>query len=666
MTHLQIRTIDFDLDGTIPFQWNPSNPAFSVQMNAVSIIAIAFEKFIVAATREAIPLITDPEAKEEAQAFLEQEAQHSMAHRRHVASLIRSYPGLQETLDGANALYDKLTAEESLEFRLAYIADLEASFTPFFKLLLDHEDELFRTGDERVASLLLWHFVEEVEHRSSGLIVYNAVVPSKLYRTRVLPRVTRHVQQLSTLIFDGFNKHVPASERGIDATVLQDPNDTWMLRKQRLTTRFPRLAKLLHRAPDPFECVPTRERLVSFTRIMLAQLPGHDPVHQPLPKFADEWFAHYEAGGDVAHWYTSTGQVSGAGKVPESALGFHALQIAAVDRLNDESIAVTFEVPAELADTYRFVQGQHVSVRAVIQGEDVRRTYSICSTPGSGVLRVAIKRMPGGLFSGWALDNLRVGTALEVAPPAGRFHVALDAAARRHFVAVAGGSGIGPVMSLLATTLDVEPESRFTLLYANRTAGSVMFDRELETLVQSNAGRLRVVHVLEDVDGFIDLARLEAWREDGTLQDVSHWFVCGPNAMADAIVAALAELHVDAATVHAESYTAGEMKTPPLSAAASRHADASLSVAIDGAALSVPTAGRTVLDAALSTGADVPWSCRSGICGTCRAKVCAGTVEMAYNDVLSEDELAEGFVLTCQSRPTSDHVLVDYDARSQS
>nr|WP_269781638.1 2Fe-2S iron-sulfur cluster-binding protein [Nocardia bovistercoris] len=337
------------------------------------------------------------------------------------------------------------------------------------------------------------------------------------------------------------------------------------------------------------------------------------------------------------------------------------MRISAVDRMTADSIAVTFDVPAALRDTFAFTQGQHVSVRALIDGQDVRRSYSICTPPSSDTLRVGIKRTPGGLFSGWAVQHLQVGGMLEVAQPTGLFHAPLDPALERHHVGIAGGSGIGPILSVLATTLEVEPRSTFTLLYANRTADAVMFRDDLAALGAAVGDRLRVVHVFEDTDGFIDADKLAAWLADGTLAEAGLWFLCGPNAMADAVHAALTSNGVDPALIRSESYTAGESRSLPTSEAAARFADADLTFTLGGSERTVPVAGRTLLDAALSTGTDVPWSCRSGICGTCRAKLCDGTVEIAFNDVLSERELADGYVLTCQSRPTSDRVSIDYD-----
>ena len=303
MTTLQVRRVTFDLDGDIPFLWNPSNPAFSIQLNAVSVIAVCFEKFIVAAVREALPQITDPEAKAEGDAFLRQEAQHARCHREHLRALIRRHPGLQETVDEAIASYDRLTATKSLAYRLAYIADLEATFTPWFKMLLDHDDTLFQPGDDRVASLFLWHFVEEIEHRRSGLVVYNAVVPNRWYRTLVLPSVARHVLSVAKILARGFNRHVPWEDRQIDARIL---DATQGLRQ--LFNRLPLVGDGTPPPPkvNPYAGVPSDEQRACARRILLTQTPNHDPEHQPLPAFADRWFARYDAGADVAHWYATT------------------------------------------------------------------------------------------------------------------------------------------------------------------------------------------------------------------------------------------------------------------------------------------------------------------------------------------------------------------------
>ncbi len=300
MTDLEIRRIRFDLDGDVPFNWNADNPAFSTYMNMVSIMAICFEKMLVAAVREAMPLITDSAVAEEADAFLRQEAQHASAHRQHLRALIKRHPGLQETLDEAVASYDHLTETTPLHYRLAYVADLEATFTPFFKMLLDNEATLFRPGDERVASLLMWHFVEEVEHRSSGLIIYDAVVDDKLYRTRVLPRVVKHLMTVSNNVFEGINANVPLPERGIDARDF-GPLSGIHAAIRRTTAR----GRTTARTHPALHTVSWSQKLTTAARVLLSQTPFHNPAKEPLPDFADRWIRRYDRGDDITHWYSA-------------------------------------------------------------------------------------------------------------------------------------------------------------------------------------------------------------------------------------------------------------------------------------------------------------------------------------------------------------------------
>jgi hypothetical protein len=271
-------------------------------MNATSFIAICFEQMIVAAVQEAKPLITDPEVADEAMAFLRQEAQHSSSHRKHVMALIKRYPGLEQTLNEALAGFDRLTATTPLEFRLAYVADLEATFTPSFKLMLDNEHTLFRPGDDRVASLFLWHFVEEVEHRSSALVIYDAVVGKPWYRLRVLPRVVKHLLGVMEVIANGVNAHVPLEDRHVDARTLLPAFGITQSLRCKLTLRTARTGSAV---PAAFAGVPLKEKLVAGTRVLLSQTPFHDPAHEPLPEFADRWFDRYDRGGNVVRWYGS-------------------------------------------------------------------------------------------------------------------------------------------------------------------------------------------------------------------------------------------------------------------------------------------------------------------------------------------------------------------------
>jgi predicted metal-dependent hydrolase len=294
MTDLEVRRPKFDFTGDVPWDWNPANPQFSFFMNATSMIAICFEQMIVAAVQEARPLLTDPEVAAEATAFLRQEAQHSSTHRKHVAALIRRYPGLQQTFDAATASFDEVTNTTPLKFRLAYIADLEATFTPTFKMMLDNEETLFRPGDDRVASLLMWHFVEEVEHRSSALVIYDAAVGDSWYRIRALPAVFRHLIEVTRIIAEGVNAHVPEADRKVDARTMLP---SFGLRQA--LTRRPKST-----VPAAYATVPRLQRYRAVVRVLLSQTPFHNPDHQPLPEFADRWFDRWNAGGDVTRWYT--------------------------------------------------------------------------------------------------------------------------------------------------------------------------------------------------------------------------------------------------------------------------------------------------------------------------------------------------------------------------
>lgn len=304
MTDLKIRKMRFGFaDHPVPFCWNEANPAFSSMANAVSLLAVAFEKMITQAVPEAMPFIDDPEVAEEAEAFLRQEGQHSAAHRQHVKALIAAYPGLAETFDEIVGAFDELTATTPLRYRLAYTADLEATFTPVFKLMLDNEAELFASGDDRVASLFLWHFVEEVEHRASALIIYREVVGDPWYRMRVAPGVFKHVLDSIGIASAGFNRHVPLSERRVDSMS--------MFARHRMKRRLLRLAGRgteLGSMDRAFARLPWREQLTALAGVYRSQLPHHDPKHENLPALADEWFRRYDEGYDVTHWYTGATQ----------------------------------------------------------------------------------------------------------------------------------------------------------------------------------------------------------------------------------------------------------------------------------------------------------------------------------------------------------------------
>jgi ring-1,2-phenylacetyl-CoA epoxidase subunit PaaE len=354
---------------------------------------------------------------------------------------------------------------------------------------------------------------------------------------------------------------------------------------------------------------------------------------------------------------------------------FHPLRVAAVDRLTDDAVAITFDVPPELADAYRFVQGQHLTVRTRLAGDDVRRNYSICSPVSSGRLRIAVKRLDGGAFSAYALEHLVAGDTLEVMTPTGRFFTALDPTRARHYCCIAAGSGITPLLSIVATTLESEPDSRVTLLYANRTSRSVMFLEELEDLKDRHRERFHLVHLLsrepQDVElfsGRLDGARLRRLLDTILpAETVDDWFLCGPYDMVTELRTTLDDAGVDPRHVHAELFHVGDAPPRP-----PRRADVSEQT-LEGADVTIVLDGRRsrfrlgaddvpVLEAALGVRGDAPFACKGGVCGTCRAKVVEGSVEMDQNWALEPSEVERGYVLTCQSHPTSERVVLDYDA----
>jgi ring-1,2-phenylacetyl-CoA epoxidase subunit PaaE len=345
----------------------------------------------------------------------------------------------------------------------------------------------------------------------------------------------------------------------------------------------------------------------------------------------------------------------------------HPLRVSAIDELTEDAVAITFEVPAELRDDYAFVHGQHVSVRG---SDDVRRSFSICTPPSSGVLRIGVKRLPGGAFSDGIVGSLQVGDSLEVMTPAGRFTTDLDPTAAKRYVAVAAGSGITPVLSIMAAVLEAEPGSRVTLVYANRTSRSVMFLDEVHDLKDRFPGRFQILHVLsreqQDVEllsGRLDADRFRAIVDAFGLAGADDWFLCGPHEMVVDLRQALTDL--GESRVHTELFHADPAPRAPVAALVDGpDGAAQVTIRLDGRASDFPLRpdGPPVLEAALDVRSDLPFACKGGVCGTCRAKLVEGTVQMDANYALEPDEVERGYVLTCQSHPTAAKVVLDYDA----
>jgi ring-1,2-phenylacetyl-CoA epoxidase subunit PaaE len=357
------------------------------------------------------------------------------------------------------------------------------------------------------------------------------------------------------------------------------------------------------------------------------------------------------------------------------SVSFHSLRIAEVIPETADAMSIRFDVPEELRETFSFRPGQHLTLKADIGGEDVRRNYSLCVAPQDGELKVTVKRIAGGAFSNWANDNLKAGDAIEVMPPHGSFTWEFDPAARNHYVGFAGGSGITPVMSLLKTALTTEPQSRFTLFYGNRDSSSVIFLEELARLKNRFMERLQVHHFLaeeaEDIDlfnGILDRSKCDQILDlliD--VQGIDAAFICGPGPMMDAAEASLLDAGVTEARIFIERFIAG-----PQSAAveAQMHAlqekaqGLTMLVTLDGRKRRVAFDAKAgnILDSARASGLPAPYACKAGVCATCRARVVSGEVEMAARYGLSDEEVASGYVLTCQSVPKGEGVELDYDA----
>lgn len=356
-----------------------------------------------------------------------------------------------------------------------------------------------------------------------------------------------------------------------------------------------------------------------------------------------------------------------------TAYHFHRLRIAEVRRETEDAISVRFDVPAELIETFSFTQGQHLTLRATIEREELRRNYSICSGLDDGEVRIAIRRLPGGRFSTFANENFKAGDEIDVMPAKGRFFTSLDADHKKRYLAIAAGAGITPVLSIVKTTLAREPKSHFTLIYGNRNVASIMLRDPLTYLKNRHPERFHLIHVLSrearDVplfNGRIDPAKLAALGERlvdfGSMDEV---FLCGPQKMIDALRPALVEAHgIDPKHVHFELFgTEDQLRARP--AATPTGPRRQVTVIADGKRTRVELAsdGQSILDAALAGGADLPFACKGGVCCTCRAKLVSGEVEMDVNYALEEHEVEAGFVLTCQSHPLTDEVVVDFDAR---
>jgi ring-1,2-phenylacetyl-CoA epoxidase subunit PaaE len=355
---------------------------------------------------------------------------------------------------------------------------------------------------------------------------------------------------------------------------------------------------------------------------------------------------------------------------------FHSLKVRKVEKETEDCVSIEFEIPGDLKEAFQFKQGQNLTIKKVFNGEEIRRSYSICTSPFDNKLKVAVKKAEGGVFSTWANEELNEGEVLEVLPPTGKFYTELSPSQKKNYVAFAAGSGITPILSIIKTTLLTEPESTFTLVYGNRTKSSIIFKEDLEALKDKFIDRFRIYHILSREvteapinNGRIDVDKLELlFNKVIDQKRCDDFFICGPEEMIFCIKGYLEGRGISSNKMHFELFTVpgqkkSEAQTTKLETEEGPRAR--VSVKLDGVVFDFDLnyESESILDAALKQGADLPYACKGGVCTTCKAKLIEGEINMDVNWGLEPDEVARGFILTCQSHPKTDKVVIDFDER---
>ncbi|NND52100.1 MAG: phenylacetate-CoA oxygenase/reductase subunit PaaK [Flavobacteriaceae bacterium] len=353
---------------------------------------------------------------------------------------------------------------------------------------------------------------------------------------------------------------------------------------------------------------------------------------------------------------------------------FHKVKISDIYKETKDTVVVTFDIPEQLHDTFKFTQGQHLTLRKIIEGEDIRRTYSLCTSPFENVWKVAIKQIPGGLFSTFANTELKIGDEIEIMEPTGHFYVEVDSSNPKNYIAFAAGSGITPLLSIIKTHLTQEPQSTFKLFYLNRTTKSIIFKEEIEQLKNRFFERFHVFYFLTKeqrdiafLNGRFDEEKLQILtRTFIDIEDTAHAFICGPQDMIFLIRDELMTAGMPETKIHYELFFSGDNEASKL------HIAEVLEHKMDGTEVTILDGGKefhfvmdddfdTILDGALAAGADLPFACKGGVCSTCKCKLIEGDVEMKINYALEEYEVSQNFILSCQAVPTSNNVVVDFD-----
>lgn len=353
---------------------------------------------------------------------------------------------------------------------------------------------------------------------------------------------------------------------------------------------------------------------------------------------------------------------------------FHDLKVADVRRETEDAVSVAFEIPEELVNDYKYEAGQYVTLRQEIDGEDVRRSYSICAGLNEGELRVAIKKVYKGVFSTYANEKLKVGDVLQVMTPMGSFTTEINQNTEKNYVFFAAGSGITPIASLIKTILHTAPKSTITLIYGNRSMDSIIFREEFENLKNEYMNHFSIMHIFSDEkignplqDGLMNEEKIvNVYNAILKGQDIDEVFVCGPEPVIHGVKDTFANLGFDENKVHFELFSSPGQKKPEVKLEHKDQGpriDANVKIILDGeeTLLSLDSDGDNILDAAQKAGADVPFSCKGGVCCTCKARVMKGTARMDVNYALEDDEVADGYILSCQAHPTSDELIVSFD-----
>ncbi|HTB31010.1 MAG TPA: 2Fe-2S iron-sulfur cluster-binding protein [Bacteroidia bacterium] len=352
---------------------------------------------------------------------------------------------------------------------------------------------------------------------------------------------------------------------------------------------------------------------------------------------------------------------------------FHKLTVSDIKSETPDCVSVTFEVPSNLIQDYKYLQGQHLTLKLLVNGKEVRRSYSLCSSPLVGEpMRVAVKRVKGGTGSNFINDNFKKGYELEVMTPMGNFHTELKSTNRKHYVLFAGGSGITPMMSIIKTTLIAEPQSKLTLFYGNFDETATIFKKELDEIVARNPGRVTLHYIFEkpatpgfpaDLVGMLTKDKVkELISKYLDRNPVIEYFICGPGPMMDNVKDVLESNNVNKNFIHIEYFTS-VIEEPKKDPNDIKGSICEVTVIADGneTTFQLATDGDAILDAAMDAGVDAPFSCKGAVCATCRAKLMEGKVEMTMNYALTDDEVEDGYILTCQAHPITPVVVVDYD-----